>query len=224
MEALFVSAGLSEEKAKQTIKNNELSTFLNQSLLKVKEIAPITRDNGLHVYNFCTKLVNIDQTRLLCNFRSKKKELVDYILPYIARGDLDSGAKVEAAIEYGQKSPEFEKSEFESSCGVGLVVTNEQIENVVQAVIKENKEQIVKQRYRFNIGMLLGKARTRIPFVDGQKLKNALDLEILELLGPKTDKDLTKPKKDKKVKNPKKNEEKSEEHSESLEEQLKGYL
>jgi len=60
MEALFVSAGLSEEKAKQTIKNNELSTFLNQSLLKVKEIAPITRDNGLHVYNFCTKLVNID--------------------------------------------------------------------------------------------------------------------------------------------------------------------
>ena len=71
---------------------------------------------------------------------------------------------------------------------------------------------------------ILGKSRTRIPFVDGQKLKNALDLEILELLGPKTEQDLAKPKKDKKVKNPKKIEEKSEEHSESLEEQLKGYL
>ena len=57
METLFVSAGLSEEKAKQTLKNAELSNFLNESLLKVKAIAPITRENGLHVYNFCTKLV-----------------------------------------------------------------------------------------------------------------------------------------------------------------------
>ena len=57
---------------------------------------------------------------------------MDDILPYIARGDLDSGVKVDAAIEYGQKSVEFSKSEFENSCGVGLTVTNEDIENAVQ--------------------------------------------------------------------------------------------
>ena len=54
MEALFVSAGLSEEKAKQTLKNSDLSSFLADSLKKVQEIAPITRDNGLNVYKFCT--------------------------------------------------------------------------------------------------------------------------------------------------------------------------
>ena len=54
MEALFVSAGLSEEKAKQTLKNSDLSSFLADSLKKIEAIAPITRDNGLNVYKFCT--------------------------------------------------------------------------------------------------------------------------------------------------------------------------
>ena len=88
-------------------------------------------------------------TRLLTvNIRSKKKELVDDILPYIARGDLDTSEKVGAAIDYGQKSPSFDKADFESSCGVGITVSNEDIENAVQKVIAENKDQIVKQRYR----------------------------------------------------------------------------
>jgi glutaminyl-tRNA synthetase len=209
MEALFVSAGLSEEKAKQTLKNSDLSSFLADSLKKIQAIAPITRDNGLNVYKFCTL--------------SKKKELVDDILPYIARGDLDTSEKVGAAIDYGQKSPSFDKADFEQSCGVGITVSNEDIENAVQKVIAENKDQIVKQRYRFNIGMLLGKSRTMIPFADGQKLKKALDLEILNLLGPKTEEDMAKPKKEKKAKAPKEAKKAAtEEHSESLEDQLKG--
>ena len=61
MEALFVSAGLSEEKAKQTLKNGDLSAFLNESLLEVGKYSTVNRENGLNVYSFCTK--------------SKKKEL-----------------------------------------------------------------------------------------------------------------------------------------------------
>ena len=81
-----------------------------------------------------------------------------------------------------------------------------------------------KQRYRFNVGMLLGKTRSSIPFVDGKKLKSALDCEVLNLLGPKTEADLAKPKKEKKEKAKKETakDEKKEEINESLEEQLKG--
>ena len=208
MEGLFVSAGLSEEKAKQTLKNSDLSEFLNASLLSVQAIAPVTRENGLNVYSFCTK--------------SKKKHLAESILPYIARGQLETPSKLDAAIEYGQKATEFDRAAFESACGVGVVVSNEDIENAVMAVINVNKEQLVKQRYRFNIGMLLGKARSSIPFVDGKKLKAALDCEILNLLGPKTEADLAKPKKEKKEKVKKEVEKKEEVKSESLEEQLKG--
>merc|ERR1711970_168020 len=209
MEGLFVSAGLSEEKAKQTLKNVDLSEFLNTSLLQVKSIAPVTRDNGLNVYSFCTK--------------SKKKHLAGSILPYIARGQLETPSKLDAAIEYGQKATDFDKVAFESACGVGVVVSNDDIENAVMSVINVNKEQLMKQRYRFNIGMLLGKARSSIPFVDGKKLKAALDCEILNLLGPKTEADLAKPKKEKKEKTKKETkDEKKEEIKESLEEQLKG--
>ena len=42
-------------------------------------------------------------------FRSKKKELVADILPYIASGALDNTAKLDAAIDYGQKAPNFNK-------------------------------------------------------------------------------------------------------------------
>ena len=59
---------------------------------------------------------------------------------------------MDAAIDYGQKIPVFDQAEFEKACGVGITVTNEDIENAVQKVIAENKDQIVKQRYRFNIG------------------------------------------------------------------------
>ena len=65
---------------------------------------------------------------------------------------METPSKLDAAIEYGQKSSSFDKAEFEKACGVGVVVTNEDIENAVQKVINDNKEQIVKQRYRFNIG------------------------------------------------------------------------
>ena len=71
-------------------------------------------------------------------------------------------------------------------------------------------------------GMLLGKARTSIPFVDGKKLKAALDCEVLNLLGPKTEADLAKPKKEKKEKVKKETKKEVEEVTESLEEQLKG--
>ena len=70
--------------------------------------------------------------------------------------------------------------------------------------------------------MLLGKARTSIPFVDGKKLKAALDCEVLNLLGPKTEADLAKPKKEKKEKVKKEIKKEQEEVTESLEEQLKG--
>ena len=90
---------------------------------------------------------------------------------------------------------------------------------------KAHEEDLVKQRYRFNVGMLLGKARIEIPFVDGKKLKSELDLQILEKLGPKTDADLAKPQKkkaEKKQKADTNKKEKMEENEESLETQLKG--
>merc|ERR1711979_23738 len=95
--------------------------------------------------------------------KSKKKDLISDILPFLAKGLLDTPAKLDAAISYSQKAA-FDKEEFSKECGIGVKITGEDIENAVSKCIKIHKEDLLKQRYRFNVGMLLGKARCEIPF------------------------------------------------------------
>lgn len=46
---------------------------------------------------------------------------------------------------------------FNEYCGVGVVVTPEQIKQTVQDVINEKKCEILEKRYKFPVGSLLGK-------------------------------------------------------------------
>ncbi|CBY38578.1 unnamed protein product [Oikopleura dioica] len=180
MEELFLRAGLPADKVKQTLKNETLAQQLAESLNSLK--TDITKENGMQVYTLVTK--------------SKKKDHINEILPYIAKNQLDTPAKLDAAILYAANS-KFDSSIFEKECGVGVVISGEDIANALKAVIQDNQEQLVKQRYKFNVGILLGKARILVPFADGKKLKGELDAQIFELLGPKTDADLAKPTKTK---------------------------
>lgn len=55
-------------------------------------------------------------------------------------------------------------------------------------------------RYHFNVGLILQEVRKELKWADGKALKNEVDLQVLDLLGPKTEEDkkpLAKPVKDK---------------------------
>lgn len=60
-------------------------------------------------------------------------------------------------------------------------------------VIAANKSGLVENRYRFVVGPLLVDARKTVPWVEGKRLKDELDAQILALLGPKTAEDNEKP-------------------------------
>lgn len=45
-------------------------------------------------------------------------------------------------------------------------------------------------RYRFNSGPLMQQVRNILKWADGKAVKNEFDIQILDLLGPKTDADL----------------------------------
>lgn len=47
--------------------------------------------------------------------------------------------------------------EFEKSSGVGITITPEEIEKVVEKVISISKNELIEKRYSFNMGMLMGK-------------------------------------------------------------------
>lgn len=64
-----------------------------------------------------------------------------------------------AAFDYLKTHPEdpVNKAELEKACGVGVVVTREEIEQRIVAVIAENRQELLEKRYRFNFGKLVGK-------------------------------------------------------------------
>jgi len=63
-----------------------------------------------------------------------------------------------AAIDYLKHNPlepiEYEK--LESECGVGIVITPDQVEAAVEDVIAKHKAGLTEQRYRYNVGLIMG--------------------------------------------------------------------
>ncbi|KIH48060.1 hypothetical protein ANCDUO_21874, partial [Ancylostoma duodenale] len=104
---------------------------------------------------------------------------------------------VTAALDYllANAVHDVEVPAFEKACGVGVVVTHDEIEDTVSVVIEKYKSQLIADRYSFNVGKLLGEIRSLIPWADGSYVKKEVDLRILELLGPKTVDDLAPKKK-----------------------------
>ena len=91
-----------------------------------------------------------------------------------------------------EKHGAFTKDEFEKACGVGVVVTQDDIKRMVSSIMTTHKDALVAERYRFNVGVLLAQLRTIQPWADGKLVKEEVDRQVLALLGPKTAED-TKP-------------------------------
>ena len=53
----------------------------------------------------------------------------------------------------------------------------------------------MEKRYRFNAGVLMGNVRNSLRWADGKAIKSEVDMQMLNILGPKTDEDLAPVKK-----------------------------
>lgn len=176
---IFMSIGLKENKAKETIKNETVSSNLKLCIEEASKLeVPITC--GLLLYHFASKVKNqiIRHTPL--------------IVQYIVQKKLDTTIRIDAAIEYLLENPdsEIDIKKLEEKCGVGIVITPEQIETAVEDVICKFKDEIKLKRYRFNAGLIMQEVNSKLKWADGKTVKNEVDLQILDLLGPKTEEDL----------------------------------
>ncbi|KAI8772081.1 glutamine--tRNA ligase [Biomphalaria glabrata] len=182
---LFVSTGLTEQKAKETIKNELVSKNLEQAIKTAEQYvngSSKNKDVGKLLYSIATKL------------KAQIKQHQNFVVQYIATRKISSEEQLSAALQYLLHHPESEVvvKSFEEACGVGVVVTPEEIESAVEEVVKKYKEALKEKRYHYNTGPLLGEIKTKIKWADGKAVKNELDMQILDLLGPKTDADLEK--------------------------------
>lgn len=103
------------------------------------------------------------------------------VCKYIESGKLDSTLRVDAALEYLLNHVNVDKidtAEFEKACGVGIVVTPEQVEQAVEKHLKQFKEELLEKRYRFNAGIIMQAVRSDLPWADGKAIKNEVDVQV----------------------------------------------
>ncbi len=55
----------------------------------------------------------------------------------------------------------IDQSEFSEACGVGVVVTREEIVQIVTTALKEFERELMEKRYKFNVGKLMGKCHMK---------------------------------------------------------------
>ncbi|KAK0182166.1 hypothetical protein PV327_000329 [Microctonus hyperodae] len=190
---LFQSIGLSEQKAKETLKNVQVTKNLKAAIAEAKKYNAVNSESGILLYHLVSKI---------------KMQIIDkleFVAQYISLKKLDSTQRVDAALNYflSNIDKNIDINEFEKACGVGVEVTPEEIEAEVEKLIKKHADEIKEKRYRFNSGPLMQQVRTILQWADGKAVKNEFDIQLLDLLGPKTDADLApapKPQKQPKAK------------------------
>lgn len=180
---LFTSIGLSEQKAKETLKNEALSVALKEAVIQAQRVngaSGVDKAMGTLLYSMASRL--------------KDNKRLAFLADCIAQRKICTELQLAAALDFVKSHPQdpISQKEFDEACGVGVVTTPEQIEDAVESVIKKHKEQLLKERYRFNMGLLMGEARSALKWADGKVIKNEVDVQVLHLLGAKTEADLEK--------------------------------
>ncbi|CAD6194561.1 unnamed protein product [Caenorhabditis auriculariae] len=137
--------GLSQQKAAETLKNANLVKTIGTVVSAAKEAgAPgdLPKTKGTLLYQLSTKI------------KPQCAAQLPLIVKYILSEGLKSEAQLSAAIEYvlSHTVKGIDVKDFEKAAGVGIVVSIDEIEDAVTLVINKHKDQIIADRYTFNVG------------------------------------------------------------------------
>lgn len=182
---LFQSIGLSEAKAKDTLANAAVSKTLEAIITKAKSIKEdIDKQIGNFLYQIAT-----------CYKGTETR--IEFLVEYVCSEKLSLGPQLTAAFEYlkGHPVDPIDVDEFNETCGVGVVITREEIVQVVMETLDENRKELMEKRYRFNVGKLMASVKSKLKWGDGKVIKEVIDEQVASILGPRTVEDDAKPQK-----------------------------
>uniref|UniRef100_A0A2N9FPW4 glutamine--tRNA ligase n=1 Tax=Fagus sylvatica TaxID=28930 RepID=A0A2N9FPW4_FAGSY len=187
---LFIKIGLDERTAKNTIANNKVTANLTAVIHEAGVTDGCSRTVGNLIYMVATK------------YPANALVHRPTLLQYIVSTKIKTTAQLDVALSFfgATASEDFKLDEFEAACGVGVEVSAEEIEQAVNEVFEKNKNVILEQRYRTNVGELLGHVRKRHPWADPKIVKQFVDAKLYDILGERTAADDEKPSKKKKDK------------------------
>lgn len=187
---LFLKIGLDEKTAQNTLANAKVTN----NLVAVISEAGVGSGCGKAVGN----LLYMVATKYPANALIHRPTL----LRYIVESKIKNSTQLEASFSFLSNVglEKFQLSDFEEACGVGVDVSIEEINSAVAMVLEENKDAILEQRYRINVGNLCGQVRKKHLWADAKIVKQVIDDKLYGLLGERTAADDEKPVKKKKEK------------------------
>ncbi|CAF0782400.1 unnamed protein product [Adineta steineri] len=176
--ALFQSIGLNEQKARETLKNQEVTRLLETTINEAKNLLPKENQISKSIGNLLYALSTRSKQQIHTFHR--------YLIKYICDEKIKNELQLLAAIDYLLAHPTepVDQKALEESAGIGINVTPEEIERIIEEVIAQNKTKLMEQRYEFPTGTLLGEVRKRLKWADGKAVKAEMDVQLLDLLGP----------------------------------------
>lgn len=118
----------------------------------------------------------------------------DMLVRYIADGKITSNDQVLAAAKYFKShaaEDALNQAEFDKACGVGVVVTPDDISAAVTAAIRQHEGALKEERYHFNTAKLIQPVKQHgdVAWAPISSIRAEIDRQVAELLGPKTAED-----------------------------------
>lgn len=164
---LFCSIGLSEQKARETIKNENFSKRLKMILTEASKYGSLT-ELGMLYYHLASKM------------RPNQEKHTQFLVSYIGEKKLNNTQRIDAALQYLlAELKDIDANAFDEYCGVGVVVSADEIEQTIEEVIEKYKKDILEKRYKFNSGIILQEVRNRLKWADGKIVKTEVDLQVI---------------------------------------------
>lgn len=178
-EELFLAIGLKPNTVKSTLANPKVTATLAE-VLKHVNVTKCDEKKGALLYRVATAVPE--------SIEKRRNTLAEYV----ATGKIASAAQFDLAITYlkghlGDKEIDFK--DFDTKIGVGVTVTEKDVSDAVDALLKEHAEELKTQRYTVDLGAYLRKLREKLPFAEGGVLTKTFNDKIAATLGPQTEED-----------------------------------
>ena len=180
---LFQRIGLSEKKAVEAAAHKTLAPKLE---LTIKQSGLLDSNKAVDVGKVGPLLFN-----LASNVTKNATQHLPYIAKAVADGRLVTSEQITAAIKLAEKSSGLQQMDdrlFDVECGVGVVVTHQEIKEGVQRLLQDRLEELTEKRYQL-LTTLLGVLRTQLRWANTLSVKDELDRQLVQLLGPRDDRD-----------------------------------
>jgi glutaminyl-tRNA synthetase len=102
--------------------------------------------------------------QVAAKIKSQIRNRLNFLVENTVNKNLNNEPQLTAALEYLLSNPNdpLDVQKFNEYCGVGVVVTPEQVKQMVTDVLNKHKAELLEKRYRLNQGILMSKNNSKV--------------------------------------------------------------